>query len=257
MIIGLVSAADRSHRQSSRASRAKSKSSKSRHHDHQTCHLKEIDSCLDKIQTLAKGPNPSSIITTSEGLDKLCTTVNDILKCAKGYMKKCGTPLQREIYDLSIEYFARTLRKFCDEGPEREIFLKSSPCIHDKVLSTTAYKSNCNNNYIAALDFVANRTNVDERIDSLCCGVHEVRQCTSSMITEKCGVESSERFSSFLEKTFGGFASVMCPRNIFPPTGKVCKQALPPRGTKPRGKISDNFIGKYLNTYLSFIFNNA
>ena len=28
--------------------------------------------------------------------------------------------MQREIYDLSIEYFARTLRKFCDEGPERE-----------------------------------------------------------------------------------------------------------------------------------------
>ena len=95
------------------------KKSKSRH-DFQTCHLKEIDSCLDKIQALAQAPNPSSIITTSAGLDKLCGTVNDILKCVKGYLKKCGTPLQREIYELTIEYFTRTVKKFCDETPERE-----------------------------------------------------------------------------------------------------------------------------------------
>lgn len=137
------------------------------------------------------------------------------------------------------------------------VFLQSSPCIHDKVLSTSEYKSKCNSNYIAALDFVANRTMVDQRIDSLCCGHNTWEDCTRSSIGEHCGEESTHRFGSFLDKTFGGFASVMCPRNIFPPTGKVCKQALPPIGTKPRGKISDHFIGKYLNSYLSFIFNNA
>src|SRR5699024_7207293 len=100
------------------------------------------------------------------------------------------------------------------------------------------FKTNCNSAYIAALDHAANRTMVDERIDSVCCGHNTWEDCTESMISEQCGDESSHRFQSFLEKTFGGIASVMCPRNIFPPTGKVCKQALPPRGTKPRGKIS-------------------
>lgn len=60
-------------RTSNRASRAKNRGKQSRQHDHQTCHLKEIDACLDKIQLLAKGPSPSSIITTDHGLDKLCS----------------------------------------------------------------------------------------------------------------------------------------------------------------------------------------
>lgn len=52
--------------------------------------------------------------------------MSDILKCVKGYLKKCGTPLQREVYELSIEYFSQTLRKFCDKGPERESTLPLS-----------------------------------------------------------------------------------------------------------------------------------
>lgn len=137
------------------------------------------------------------------------------------------------------------------------VFLQSSPCIHDKVLSRSSYKGRCNSPYIAALDYVANRTMVDERIDSLCCGHNTWEDCTRQRIEEECGTDSATRFGSFLEKTFGGVASVMCPRNIFPPTGKVCKQSLPPVGTKPRGKVSDHFIGRYLNSYLSFLFNNA
>lgn len=58
---------------SNRASRAKSRGKQGRQHDQHTCHLREIDACLDKIQLLAKGPTPSSIITTDQGLDKLCT----------------------------------------------------------------------------------------------------------------------------------------------------------------------------------------
>lgn len=83
--------------------------------------MREIDNCLDKVNALTKDTvNPSSILTTSDGLDKLCSTANEILKCLKGYFKKCGTPLQREIYDLSMEAVTKTVRKFCGEGPERE-----------------------------------------------------------------------------------------------------------------------------------------
>ncbi|KAH9413453.1 hypothetical protein DERP_007929 [Dermatophagoides pteronyssinus] len=241
---------------SSSSPRARSRSNQ-RHRDSQICHLKEVDSCLDKIQTLTKGPNPSSIITTTEGLNKLCGTVDDILKCVKSYFKKCGTPLQREIYDLTIEHFTRTLKKFCNDSPEREVFLQSSPCIHGKVLSTTKFKSTCNSDYLAALDFAANRTLVDERIDSVCCAHNTWEDCAQTMIIEKCGKDSNDRFRSFMDKTFGGIGSIMCPRGIFPATGKVCKQAVPTKGTRPKGKISENFLGKYLNSYLSFIITNA
>lgn len=36
------------------------------------CHLKEVEACINKIQSLGKGKDPTSIIATSKGLDKLC-----------------------------------------------------------------------------------------------------------------------------------------------------------------------------------------
>lgn len=107
---------------SNRASRAKSRSvsRKSAQQDQQTCLLKEIDACLDRIQVLVKGPSHSSIITSVKGLDKLCSTVTDVLRCVKGYLKKCATPLQHEVYKLSIYYFSATLRKFSDKGTEKK-----------------------------------------------------------------------------------------------------------------------------------------
>jgi hypothetical protein len=56
----------------SAAQRTRSRSRTRGNRGDQLCHLKEIDTCLDKIQVLTKGPNPTVIITTSEGLDKIC-----------------------------------------------------------------------------------------------------------------------------------------------------------------------------------------
>jgi hypothetical protein len=36
------------------------------------CHLKDAEKCLDSLSALGKGRNPTAIIATSEGLDKLC-----------------------------------------------------------------------------------------------------------------------------------------------------------------------------------------
>ena len=44
----------------------------------------------------------------------------DVVTCFKGYMKKCGTPLQRELFDFSIEYFFNSVDQFCKPGVDRE-----------------------------------------------------------------------------------------------------------------------------------------
>lgn len=188
----------------------------------------------------------------------------------KNVLPLCKEKFTNSPSSISLELYASSVTKARNEKVSCSIetseltsntmvfavFLQSSPCIHDKVLSTSAYKSNCNTNYLAALDYVGNRTNIDERIESLCCGHNTWEDCTKEMVTDSCGAHSQERFKQFLDRTFGGVSNVLCPTNIFPSTGKICKQSLPPRGSKPRGKVSDNIIGKYLNSYLSFIFNN-
>ncbi len=37
-----------------------------------SCHLKDAEKCLDSLSALGKNKNPTAIIATSAGLDKLC-----------------------------------------------------------------------------------------------------------------------------------------------------------------------------------------
>ena len=136
-------------------------------------------------------------------------------------------------------------------------FLKNSGCIHKNVLSTSEHKTNCNTNYLAALDFATNRTEVDERIDSLCCGHNTWEDCTDSMIGQSCGADGQKNFKTFIDKAFGGITTMICPRNFFPPTGNICKRSLPPRGSRPKSKLAENGLTKYILTYFSFLFSNT
>jgi len=206
--------------------RSRTRSRGNRNRGDQHCHLKEIDSCIDKIQLLTKGTNPTSIITTSEGLDKICGTFNDVIKCVKSFIRKCGTPLQRELFDFGAEYFVQTVKQFCDIGPSRQKFLEYSPCIHNNVLCSQQYKSNCNNNYLAALEYSMNRTEVDERIDTLCCGHNSWEDCSDVLISQSCGSEAQHSFNMFIQKVFGGLTTMICPRNVFPPTANICKKSF-------------------------------
>ena len=60
---------------------------------------------------------------------------------------------------------------------------------------------------------------------------------------------------SFTEKTFGSSVKMICPRSLFDETSSECKKILPSHGAKPKGKLSDNPLGKYLLNYMNYIFN--
>jgi hypothetical protein len=49
--------------------------------------------------------------------------------------------------------------------------------------------------------------------------------------------------------------NLICPRALFNPKEEACTKVLPPLGAKPKGKLSDNPLGKYMLTYMNFIFN--
>jgi len=72
VIVALMTVGSYIHICEAQRTRSRSRSRANRNRSDQQCHLKEVDSCLDKIQALTKGPNPTVIITTSEGLDKIC-----------------------------------------------------------------------------------------------------------------------------------------------------------------------------------------
>lgn len=48
------------------------------------------------------------------------TVREDLSKCIKSYVKKCGTPLHREVVDLVIDQVTNQVSRFCQQGnPDR------------------------------------------------------------------------------------------------------------------------------------------
>jgi len=222
------------------------------------CHLREAENCLNKMQALGKGKDPTSLIATSQGLDKICNTIRDeTLKCVKAYSKKCGTPLHREMLDLVLDQILSRLNKFCaKDNPDRISFLKESPCIHKKVLSTEEYKKGCNNNFLASVDQIDDTVtgHGDETHGRMCCGYTTWHECSDNMVEDKCGKEAIKQYSNFLNGVFGTLTNMACPKDLFPVESAQCKKYRPAPGTKAKGTVGDNALTKYITSMFSFLF---
>jgi len=222
------------------------------------CHLKEMELCINKMQQLGKGPDPTSLIATGGGLNKICKTIReDMIKCVKSYTKKCGTPLHREVLDLILDQITGRISRFCKEdNPLRKKFLTQSPCIHKKVFSTEEYKTGCNNNFLAAVDSIDDTVteNADGSHNKICCGYVTWNDCSGKMIKEQCGAAALESYQAFLGEAFGTLTTMACPVDLFPVESNTCKKLRVVPGTKSKGKLGDNALTKYVTSMFSFLF---
>jgi hypothetical protein len=229
------------------------------------CHLREMEACINKMQQLGKGPDPTSIIATSDGLNRICKTIReDMIKCVKSYTKKCGTPLHREVIDLVLDQITGRISRFCKEdNPLRKKFLSHSPCMHQKVLSTEEYKTGCNNNFLAVVDRIDDPATkkvtgqegfADDTHSSVCCGYVTWHDCTTKMIQDQCGDEANEAYKQFLGQAFGTLTNMACPADLFPVESDTCKKLRIVPGTKSKGKLGDNALTKYVTSMFSFLF---
>jgi len=222
------------------------------------CHLREAEACMNKMQSLGKGKDPTALIATSQGLDKICNTIRDeTLKCIKTFAKKCGTPLHREVLDLVLDQITGRLNSFCKaDNPDRLDFLKESPCIHKKVTSSEVYKKTCNNNFLASVDQIDD-TVTDKADDSharTCCGYATWFECTNKLIKEKCGENAIKNYKKFMGGVMGTLTDMACPADLFPAESDQCQKLKPAPGTKPKGKVGDNALTKYVTSMFSFLF---
>ncbi|KPM06997.1 hypothetical protein QR98_0054790 [Sarcoptes scabiei] len=215
------------------------------------CHLREAESCMNKIQSLSKRKDPSSLIASNEAIRE------DLSKCVKNFLKKCGTPLHREIFDLIIDQMDLSISRFCDpKNAERTTFLKHSPCIHKKVLSQDEYKTTCNNNFLAAVDKIdgSGTQDADQIHSIICCGYNRWHSCTDKIIVKECGKEAEDSFTDFVGDSFGTLTKMMCPTNLFSTKKELCKSVLPKESVKAKGKLGENALTKYVVSLFSFLF---
>jgi len=238
------------------------------------CHLKEVDKCLEKMEAIGKREDASNIISTKEGINELCETVEGSQTCIKNFFKKCGTPIQRELFDFVLEQFGESVKLFCNNEENKATFLKYSPCINEKVLTKKNYHTKCVNDIFVAIDKgqqIYNKTLEDENLfnlekssakgvsdtilDLTCCSYNRFDDCSQELVNKACGNEAVDSLKDFMKKTFGVSINMICPRSMFNPKEETCTSVLPPHGEKPKGKLSDNPLGKYMLNYMNYIFN--
>ena len=134
-------------------------------------------------------------------------------------------------------------------------FLTQSPCFHEKVFSTTQHKSQCNNKFLGRVNSIdTSKTNVDDIHATLCCGYHTWDNCTTTIMTDKCGAEGSNVFKSFLNDNFGLITGMFCPLDVFPINGDICSKVQSKPLAKGKAKLGDNAISKYILSLFSFLF---
>lgn len=223
------------------------------------CHGKEVDKCYEQLQSYGKADRPAEILKTKEGLEKLCKSFSTVVECQKGYIKKCATPLQKELFDFFLESFTKTVEEFCGNADNKQKFLVHSPCLVDKVFETADYRNNCVDRFLAAVDYLnsTSRVTQDDRYDTACCGFTQWQKCSKDRVSAACGKEAYDAFEQYILNTFGGFNGQICPDDVFAVTSQTCQKALPPAGAKSKGKLSDNPLTQYMSIYAGFLFGKA
>ena len=220
-----------------------------------TCNLSELDKCLDRLEGYRNSTDTYKLLKDSHGLNEICSTVQETISCFKQYVERCGTPLQYELFDFTLEYFTKSIDKFCKPGPERDAFLKHSPCAVEKVLGTQETKKTCNNPFLATIEKSDKNSSLDHRLDSVCCSYNRWEDCLMTSIEKECGKDGRESIFNFLDKAFAGLIRMVCNHDEFNYKLDKCKAVFAPDGVEVDLRTTDHPFLKYLASYFGFLFN--
>ncbi|XP_015794772.1 uncharacterized protein LOC107371256 [Tetranychus urticae] len=220
------------------------------------CHLKQLQSCIEKVDRYSNQTEAYKLITTSRGIDEICSNSLEGLNCLKEHIDQCGTPIQREMFEFTIEQFQRSIDQFCKPGELRQEFLKHSPCIADNILSKDDYKKTCNQPYLASIDKVNKFEDFDDRLDLTCCSYNRWENCFLGMVSAKCQGSGREALTNFMEKTFASLINLVCKHSEFNFEASRCKSLYPADNIKFDATKANNPITKYLASYFRFLLTN-
>ncbi|XP_054166048.1 uncharacterized protein LOC128963558 [Oppia nitens] len=219
------------------------------------CHLKDIEKCLEPLSSLSKSDDPTAILTSSAGLDRLCGAIkNRFGNCVRDFFKKCGTPLHREVSSLVVDQMLSHTKPICQKGSSREKFIKSSNCLNRNVFSTKTAKQDCNQRYISTLNTAAALN--DSSVLAICCGFRFWQKCTEDLAASQCGAEGGvEGVRSIVSHVFLDLPNLSCPADLFDSDSTECQSVIAAKGSKKQKLNSDSGVARYNVAHIfSFMF---
>ncbi|KPM10076.1 hypothetical protein QR98_0086240 [Sarcoptes scabiei] len=196
------------------------------------CHLIAIEQCFDKLHQLKDPKNDPSILLTTFDVVK-----EDFAGCIGDFIKKCGTPLHKELSKTISDAILDHLNAICDSDSKlrngtllRFQIVEKSSCIHKRILSNSTYQKECNNPLFTTIawgEMKAHSKNrqispIDYVLDAGCCGFRHWEQCTMDKVRKECDQRSAKILQTVISKLFGGIDDFICNAELFSEKSKIC-----------------------------------
>lgn len=191
--------------------------------------------------------SPSGLAVTDNDLTKQCGYLREADNCLKGFIKRCTTPLQRQMVNFMGEGSMDLLDDYCKPGTElRKAYLKHATCLNS---AQKSHQKACIKDLQAAFETLTSTSadNWQKRIPLGCCTYRRFEHCIDSQVEKKCGKEALNFINMVLKRAFSRMPDMLC-RN-YKPDGKECSTILPPIGTLPKGAKSSSVVSRLFSAY--------
>jgi hypothetical protein len=198
----------------------------------QSCHMRELDLCAATLVVFTQ--SPSGLAVTENDLNKQCSYLKEADNCLKNFIKRCTTPIQRQMVSFMGEGSNDLLEDYCKPGTElRKAYLKHATCLNT---AQNSHQKTCIKDLQVALEVMTsiNADNWQKRMPIGCCSYKRFEKCIGAQVEKKCGKEAMDFINQVLKRAFSRMPDMVC-RNYKPDQGE-CAIVLPASGTAPKGE---------------------
>lgn len=194
--------------------------------------MRELDLCAATLVVFTQ--SPSGLAVTDHDLNKQCVNLREADTCMKNFIKRCTTPLQRQMVTFMGEGSGDLLEDYCKPGTElRKAYLKHATCLNS---AQKSHQKACIKDLQASFETLTSfgADDWEKRLPVGCCTYRRFEQCIGSQVEKKCGKEALTFINLVLRRAFSRMPEMICKN--YKPDGSECKAILPAVGTLPKGK---------------------
>ncbi|XP_076619987.1 uncharacterized protein LOC143341152 [Colletes latitarsis] len=144
-----------------------------------------------------------------EELLKMCSYIEDSMKCMQTYTIDCLKEKERESF---YQYFAgvnQATMELCHDGPYQDEFLKLTPCLQ----SIGPMMDLCSRKYqriIQNFEKQLTMSSMNKTLKCVCCGFKEYLECSHHTTRRHCGDDAARFTKDFFDRVSSPLLRVPC-----------------------------------------------
>lgn len=206
------------------------------------CNLRNLDVCLISLSVFAQTQGS----VKESDIDRQCIFINETTECLANYADECMTETQSQILDIMFDGANQMQDLYCTRNtPLRNLYIKHAPCLNSIGKETKG----CFKLLQSGMETITTTKERGKKIPYMCCTYHKLKNCTASVVREKCGEEPLEFMNLMMRVVLSRIPDLMCPPEEYTPESPVCLEipTSPPKVSK-----STSLLNKLLSAYSSF-----